>query len=49
MEKILSLFFYLTILAIASRFFYIQGLKDSDFDRARENIKLQNCLSVLRQ
>ena len=37
------------IMAVSSRFFYIQGLKDADFDRKLANTKLQQCYEVIRK
>jgi hypothetical protein len=37
------------IMALCSRFFYVQGLKDANFDRQRANIKLQECLEIIRK
>jgi hypothetical protein len=36
------------VMALCARFFYIQGLKDADFDRQRANTKLQQCIEVAR-
>ena len=37
------------IMAVSSRFFYIQGLKDANFDRKQANLKLQQCYEVIRK
>jgi hypothetical protein len=36
------------IMALCSRFFYVQGIKDADFDRQRANTKLQECIEIVR-
>lgn len=37
------------VMSICARFFYIQGLKDADFDRVQANTRLQQCLEVIRR
>jgi hypothetical protein len=37
------------IIAFCARFFYVQGLKDSNFDRVHANLKLQQCLEVIKK
>lgn len=37
------------IMVLCARFFYIQGLKDADFDRVLANTKLQQCYEVIRK
>lgn len=35
--------------AIMSRYYYVKGLNDSNFDRVHANNKLQECLEVIRK
>lgn len=41
--------FMLMYTALLSRFYYVRGLEDANFDRVYANNKLQQCLEVIRK